>query len=60
MKKENLRKLVNGVSAIIMTHLQDVKDLDIAVLCVMGPYKSGKSFYLNFMRLYLDYLESSS
>ena len=60
MKKENLRKLVNGVSANIMTHLQDIKDLDIAVLCVMGPYKSGKSFYLNFMRLYLDYLESSS
>lgn len=60
MKKENLRRLLNEVGANIMTHSQDVKDLDIAVLCVMGPYRSGKSFYLNFMRLYLDCLESSS
>jgi hypothetical protein len=28
------------------------------VLCIMGPSRSGKSFFLNFVRLYLDNLES--
>ena len=42
----------------MLTLPEDAKDLDVAVLCVMGPYRSGKSFYLNFVRLYLDYLES--
>lgn len=28
------------------------------MLCIMGPSRSGKSFFLNFVRLYLDNLES--
>ena len=32
--------------------------MDVAILCIMGPSRSGKSFFLNFVRLYLDYLES--
>ena len=28
------------------------------MLCIMGPSRSGKSFFLNFTRLYLDCLES--
>ena len=30
------------------------------MLCIMGPSRSGKSFFLNFTRLYLDCLESRS
>lgn len=60
VKEESLRQLLGPVTTLNGNELQETKTMDVAVLCIMGPSRSGKSFYLNFVRLYLDNLESGN
>lgn len=36
------------------------KDIPVGVLCLMGPSRSGKSFFLYFTTLYLEQLSSET
>ena len=36
------------------------EDLPVGVLCIMGPSRSGKSFFLYFLNLYLEQLRSET
>ena len=42
----------------IQCNMQSIRDLPIAVIGIMGPYRGGKSSLLNWIIRYLEYVES--
>lgn len=58
MKDKSLDGLFSEVGEWCGFEAKVNEDLPVGVLCIMGPSRSEKSFFLYFLNLYLEQLKS--
>ena len=54
--KDSLEELIPKVGNGPNSKTKEYKHLPVAILCIMGPSRSGKSFFLYFVIRYLEQL----